>query len=295
MPTRSPTQKSPFDLWLKQFWQRITQGLELNQLWWQFRADARASYQLYSKDIEFARPQGMRKGRHFFKVAEQFFWAILEQFSPARRVLLLVALVFLMFGGVVTWRGHAGQAQTLDFDMRFLGELLLLLLLILEVGDRVVMKRDLEIAREIQLWLLPAAPPHVPGLSIAFATRPANTVAGDYHDVFQRSVPSGDSAGQTFLLAVADVAGKSIPAALLMSGFQASLKTLSATVCSLVQLIEGMNHYTCANSQGGLGRCAFFAHKSWVRGKKRPFCLASQPRAQRSGALERIPTFYLTS
>ena len=59
-------------------------------------------------------------------------------------------------------------------------------LLILEVADRVVMKRDLQIAKEIQTWLLPAHPPAVPGLEIAFATRPANTVAGDYYDVFPR-------------------------------------------------------------------------------------------------------------
>jgi sigma-B regulation protein RsbU (phosphoserine phosphatase) len=40
------------------------------------------------------------------------------------------------------------------------------------------MKRDLEIAREIQEWLVPDHPPGVPGLDIAFATRPQNTVAG---------------------------------------------------------------------------------------------------------------------
>ena len=67
-----------------------------------------------------------------------------------------------------------------------MGGVLLLSLLILEVADRVVMKRDLQIAKEIQTWLLPAEPPQVPGLEIAFATRPANTVAGDYYDVFAR-------------------------------------------------------------------------------------------------------------
>ena len=66
----------------------------------------------------------------------------------------------------------------------------MLALLVLEVADRVVMKRDLQIAKEIQAWLLPASPPSVPGLEIAFATRPANTVAGDYYDVFPR--PSSD-------------------------------------------------------------------------------------------------------
>jgi sigma-B regulation protein RsbU (phosphoserine phosphatase) len=122
-------------------------------------------------------------------------------------------------------------------------------LLILEVGDRVVMKRDLQIAKEIQTWLLPAAPPPVPGLEIAFATRPANTVAGDYYDVFPR--PSANGASPTFLLAVADVAGKSIPAALLMATFQASFKTLSDTPSALTELVTRMNRYACTNSQSG--------------------------------------------
>src|SRR5438309_11146857 len=98
---------------------------------------------------------------------------------------------------------------------------------VLEVADRVVMKRDLQIAREIQMWLLPANPPPVPGLEIAFATRPANTVAGDYYDVFPR--PTANADGQTYLLAVADVAGKSIPAPRLIAPFQAILKTRSTT------------------------------------------------------------------
>jgi len=123
-------------------------------------------------------------------------------------------------------------------------------LLMLEVADRVVMKRDLEIAREIQRRLLPVNPPPVPGLEIAFATRPANTVAGDYYDVFARA--DAEIGEEKYLVVVADVAGKSIPAALLMATFQASLRTLSATPVSLGQLTERMNRYMCANSQSGL-------------------------------------------
>src|SRR5208283_1794037 len=111
------------------------------------------------------------------------------------------------------------------------GGMLLLLLVVLEVADRVVMKRDLQIAKEIQAWLLPPNPPPVPGLEIAFATRPANTVAGDYYDVFPR--PSATSSEGAFLIAIADVAGKSVPAAMLMATFQASLKTLAIADGSL--------------------------------------------------------------
>ena len=68
------------------------------------------------------------------------------------------------------------------------------------------MKRDLEIAKDIQAWLLPGAPLQIPGYQIAYATRPANTVAGDYYDVILRPAPT--LSDNRVLFVVADVAGK---------------------------------------------------------------------------------------
>ena len=235
---------------LNQFWQRVTDGLELNQLWTQFHTDARASFRLYQRDYGARRRQETQPHSVFQTVLE-FLWAILEKLSPARRVLLLLGIVFLIFpSGGFSHLGKSGEVEVVEFNFHFYGGIVLFILLMLEVSDRVVMKRDLEIARDIQSWLLPSTPPQVPGLAIAFATRPANTVAGDYYDVFARPATASGETG--FLLAVADVAGKSIPAALLMATFQASLKTLSAIPCSLAELVTGMNRYACTNSQGGL-------------------------------------------
>jgi serine phosphatase RsbU (regulator of sigma subunit) len=234
---------------LKRFWQRITDGLEIGQLWLQFKTDARTSYRLYSRDYQARAARETRK-RSGFQTVLEFLWAILEKLSPARRVLLLMAVLLLFFGGGdFSWQNKAGHVEVVTLPLQFYGGALLFILLMLEVADRVVMKRDLEIARDIQSWLLPATPPDVPGLAIAFATRPANTVAGDFYDAFSRPQASGET---HFLLAVADVAGKSIPAALLMATFQASLRTLSTTACPLPELVAGMNQYACTNSQGGL-------------------------------------------
>jgi phosphoserine phosphatase RsbU/P len=234
---------------LNRFWLRVTEGLALNQLWSQFERDARASYRLYSRDLEKEQAGDTRPARKFVYVAQQFFWAVLEKLTPARRLLLLVALILLVFNPEVSWHSD-GNLHVVSFDFRLLGGLLILLLLILEVGDRVVMKRDLQIAREIQGWLLPNEPPAIPGVEIAFQTRPANTVAGDYYDVFTRAGGMADE--KRVLIAVADVAGKSIPAALLMATFQASLRTLSVTPSSLPELMASINQYACTNSQGGL-------------------------------------------
>jgi hypothetical protein len=234
---------------IERFWFRVTEGLEINQLWAQFEKDARSSYRLYSDDVSRLKAEPIEGGRRYLHTAERFFWAILEKLSPARRVLLLVALVLLFFpSGGFTYHNRAGDVQVFEFDLHVWGGLLLLLVLVLEVGDRVVMKRDLQIAREIQNWLLPNQAPTIPGVEIAFLTRPANTVAGDYYDVFERM--AGGTGGH-YLMAVADVAGKSVPAAMLMATFQASLRTLSLTQGSLPTLVARMNQYACTNSQGG--------------------------------------------
>jgi sigma-B regulation protein RsbU (phosphoserine phosphatase) len=240
-----------FGMRLHNFWRRVTEGLEVSQLWSQFESEARTSYRLYSRDVEAKTPEGLTRRGRGLHVVKEFFWAVFEKLSPARRVLLLLALILLVIPhAAIEFSGEAGKVQAIEFDLHFWAALLLLLLLMLEIADRVVMKRDLQIAREIQTWLLPGAPPQIPGLAIAYATRPANTVAGDYYDVFPR--PGRTNEENRVVLAVADVAGKSIPAAMLMATFQASLKTLSTAHVALVELACNMNRYACGNSQGGL-------------------------------------------
>jgi serine phosphatase RsbU (regulator of sigma subunit) len=235
---------------LHNFWQRVTEGMEVSQLWSQFETEARASYRLYSRDVAAKTPDGLTNRGHKLHVVKEFFWAVIEKLSPARRVLLLAALVLLIFPSGGFEYHNAEGPHVVEFDFHFWGGLLLFLLLILEIADRVVMKRDLQIAREIQTWLLPGVPPQIPGISVAYATRPANTVAGDYYDVFPRPGKTPEESRVVF--AVADVAGKSIPAAMLMATLQASLKTLSTAQVALPQLVANMNKYACSNSQGGL-------------------------------------------
>ncbi len=249
---------------LRRFWSRVTEGLEVSQLWSQFESEARASYRLYSKDVAAKTPEGLTKRGHRLHVIKEFFWAVFEKLSPARRVLLLAALAMLCLPHAgFSFEGPGGKV--VEFDLHFWGGLLLLILLVLEIADRVVMKRDLQIAREIQTWLLPGAPPQIPGLALAYATSPANTVAGDYYDVFPR--PGKTSEDNRVVFAVADVAGKSIPAAILMATFQASLKTLSTAQVALPELATNMNRYACSNSQGGLRfTTSFLAEYDPVRG-----------------------------
>jgi serine phosphatase RsbU (regulator of sigma subunit) len=270
------------------FWQRVTAGMQMDELWKQFRTDARTSYRLYSQEIDATRGAGMPHGRHFLQVAKQVFWAFLEKLTPARRVLLLVALVLTFLPGTEWhWKAAHSDIGFTTPDLRFYGALLMFALLMMEVGDRVVMKRDLQIAKEIQAWLLPPHAPEVPGLEIAFATKPANTVAGDYYDVFVRP----GSGGKSWLIAVADVAGKSVPAAMLMATFQASLKTLSDTPGTLTELVARMNRYACTNSQNGRRFTTAFIAEYEPATRRLTYVNAGHNNPillRRSGAVERL-------
>jgi len=238
--------------------------MALNELWAQFEKDARSSYRLYSAGLDNlqAEPSRFRRVR---QTTRAVLWAILEKLTPARRVLLVLALILLFGFSEFGFSYSGGGEKHLVFDTHILGGLLLLLLLLLELADRVVMKRDLEIAKDIQAWMLPGAPLQIPGYQIAYATRPANTVAGDYYDVILR--PGRSLSEDRILFVVADVAGKSIPAAMVMATFQASLRTLSTSGVSLAEMVAGVNRYACSNSQGGVRfTTAFFAELDPVTG-----------------------------
>jgi phosphoserine phosphatase RsbU/P len=231
---------------VRDFWQRVSEGRRIDDLWTQFAADARASYGFYGSDVDWDEIQKLPRWKQPLQVAKQFFWALLLKMTPARRVLLLIAIALFVLSAI---RMQVGSV-VFDVKFEFLAALLFLLLLSLELADKVTMKRDLEIAREIQTWLIPSSPPEVSGGDIAFASRPQNSVAGDYYDAFYPTVSASEPG--KLMLVIADVAGKSIPAALLMATLQASLRTIAEEGASLADLIVRLNRYACAHSLGGL-------------------------------------------
>lgn len=245
---------------VRTFWQRVTEGIQISDLWAQFQAEARTSYGLYSREVDWEAVGRSKSWQRPFRAAGALFWAMLMKLSPARRLLLLLAVGLLLLAPT---RYDTGREEVIIITVGILspGVIALFVLLALELADRVTMKRDLEIAREIQRWLVPEKPPEVAGYDIAFLTRPANTVAGDYYDTIPRGAARGAATEDgILLLVVADVAGKSVPAAILMATFQASLRAIEATGTALDDLVRSLNAYVCENSQTGLRFItAFFA------------------------------------
>ncbi|MFL6246960.1 MAG: SpoIIE family protein phosphatase [Thermoanaerobaculia bacterium] len=104
-----------------------------------------------------------------------------------------------------------------------------------EALEKQAMERDLELAATIQRDILPKAIPQIDGIEIAALSRPARQVGGDYHAFFVRE-------GVVTAL-VADVAGKSMPAALLVSALHAVLQLLFAEGREIGEIATELNRH----------------------------------------------------
>jgi sigma-B regulation protein RsbU (phosphoserine phosphatase) len=115
------------------------------------------------------------------------------------------------------------------------------LLVLLEVAERLSLKGELEIAREIQLALLPRGTHSTHDIEISGFTKPANTVGGDFYDV----LPQSDG---RLVLTLGDVAGKGSPAALLMALLLAAFRTLVEEKLDPSTLVARLNVQICRHS-----------------------------------------------
>lgn len=104
-----------------------------------------------------------------------------------------------------------------------------------------LLARELERAAEIQRTLLPETPPEVEGVQLAGYNAPCRTVGGDYYDFLPLD-------GGRLGLVVADVSGKGMPAALLMSNLQARIQVLAEEPSDLAALLERLNRLLRSSS-----------------------------------------------
>jgi phosphoserine phosphatase RsbU/P len=104
-------------------------------------------------------------------------------------------------------------------------------------------RKELEIASDVQQFLFPERLPNTEKLKIEASYLPHDRVGGDYYDY----IPINK---YQFLICIADVSGKGIAAALMMSNFQASLRTLLRQTPNLTDIIEALNFQVLENTKG---------------------------------------------
>ena len=104
-------------------------------------------------------------------------------------------------------------------------------------------RKEMEIAKEVQSFLFPKNLPVNERVHVKASYHPHDSIGGDYYDYIKLSE-------NLFMICIADVSGKGIPAALLMSNFQASFRTLIRQTNDLRQIVEALNYNILDNAKG---------------------------------------------
>lgn len=105
------------------------------------------------------------------------------------------------------------------------------------------LKKEMEIAREVQSYLVPEVLPKNDKISMASSYVPHFSVGGDYFDYIKLTEDK-------FIFCIADVSGKGVPAALMMSNFQATFRTMIRQTEDLEKIVRELNFQLHHNSQG---------------------------------------------
>ena len=235
MPLKVPPLPRPHETLLSAY----AQGLSSTEIERLFTRDTADAYRFFSRHIDVDALARLPWYRRWFTRTRMVFLAFTMRLSPGRRMLYAASLLVTVIGLLELFQDlHLFLIPHPVFAPGTLwlltGFLLLNLLILIEVADRLSLKNDLEIARQIQLAMLPRAAYHTSGLEAFGITRPANTVGGDFYDILP--LPGG-----RVLLALGDVAGKGSPAALLMALLLAMMRTLVDEGLEGPALVERLN------------------------------------------------------
>jgi len=241
--------------------------------------ELRALYVFYLDEESRARLAGMGRLRRAFLLLGWLLHSLFMKLSPARRIMLLLSLVLTILLGntsllLMGWGFSA--------DLRPWGWVLLLLILMLELKDKLLARDEIQIAREVQIALLPQSNPQVPGWSFWCYTRPANDVGGDLVDYIALD-------GFRHGVALGDVAGKGLGAALLSAKLQATLRALVPEAVSLDELGTRVNAILHRDGIDNRYATLFYAEVEHDSGRIRYLNAGHNPAFLiRSGAVERL-------
>jgi serine phosphatase RsbU (regulator of sigma subunit) len=250
---------------LREFVNTYTRDLKAEDLQRLFTRDAREAYEFFASQIDEKELVGLPWHRRLLVHLRLFFTAFTMKLSPARRIVYAASLIFALVGFFNLMRLGMSQTQVGNVNVVapafslpdgltsvVVAFALVNLLVLLEVADRLSLKNDLEIAREIQKAMLPPGRFRAPGADVAAFSRPANTVGGDFYEI----LPLGDG---RLLMAVGDVAGKGSPAALLMALLLAMMRTLTDERLEPDALIRRLNVQVCRQAPGSRFITLFYA------------------------------------
>jgi len=227
------------------------------------------------------------KAAGFFTQARLLFLGISYRLSPPRRFVFGVSVLFFILGMVRIdfSTGRNGAGLRIDGSPFFLGLAFagVTLILVLELVERVLVRDELQVARQLQQDLLPAIPPRIPGYLAAQAYGTANEIGGDY--LHFAELPDG-----RWVLAIGDASGHGMAAGLLMALADATLRTLLELTPEPEQLAERLNRRLCHTGDRRAFMSLFYGILDPASGELRAVC-AGHPypvKVSAAGAVEEL-------
>jgi phosphoserine phosphatase RsbU/P len=241
------------------FFETYTRDLKADDFQRVFTRETPEAWQFFARAIKAEELAALPWHVRVAEYTRRAFLAFTLRLSPARRAIYGIALVMAFIGLLKLFVGIGSvRVPLIPFVIRLPipspiwtdgtlwlagGFIVLNLLILLEVADRLTLKKDLEVAREIQQAMLPREIYTATGIEAFGVTRPANTVGGDLYDVIRR--PDG-----RIVIALGDVAGKGSPAALLMALVVAMLRVLVDETLEPAELATRLNGQVSRHAPG---------------------------------------------
>ncbi|HEY7213803.1 MAG TPA: PP2C family protein-serine/threonine phosphatase [Thermoanaerobaculia bacterium] len=241
---------------LHEFVREYTDGLNPRDVRRLFNRDAARAYAVLTREHS-AEPEPKRGlGRWLFR-ARLAFLGLSYKLTPPRRLLFavsLLAFVIGMFSDSGFSYSSKGTRVVIQFTPLWFGISVgcLIFLLALELVDRIRVRDELEVARELQDDLLPHDVPMLPGYLFAHSYRTANEVGGDYYDL--TLLPDG-----RFSLMMGDASGHGMAAGLVMAIANATLKTALDLDPSPERVLALLNRTLCRTGTKRTFMSVFYA------------------------------------
>jgi sigma-B regulation protein RsbU (phosphoserine phosphatase) len=198
--------------------------------WNTFRKEFRGLKEFYIDEEKKKRLNEMPQLKRWIYLNWWLLKSMLMRLTPFRRLVLVVGIVLLVWSPVIIISNKHVEIS----DFRLIGGALILLILMLELKDKLLARDELGAGKKVQQALMPELSPTVPGWRLWIYSRPANEVGGDLIDFLSH----GES---KYGVALADVSGKGLQAALIMAKLQAILKALAPDYDSIGNLITKLN------------------------------------------------------
>ena len=205
----------------------------------------------------------------FFSFIRNFAEAFLKKLSPAIRLLYTIGIIIFFYSVIIV-----------DWNLAIFSFILINLLMIFEIADKLTARDELEVARDVQISLIPVQAPDDSDFEISCYYETAKEVGGDFFDFIKKP-------DNSYLISIGDISGKGMSAALQMVQIRLIFRFISDTISNPKNILVSINKSIFKLIKKGL---YFSMSLAEVKDKNMKICRAGHTPALYYNSIERTCT-----